>query len=191
MLCATIAIAHQCFFLTHVWLEVLIWPFFNFLLSEPWGVGIGEFLTWIMIYKCGFVKVREGLRKKKSRRSDPEDKFVINSGKLLKPNFCENFCPYKLFLFLCHSFWMTLWVFLQYFRFSLEHIVIIFGQGLPVRAWEEKKQRREMQAGNQPHASRVLREVQNMFLISNAVPVSFLHRLVENCAGSVLREWIL
>jgi len=29
------------------------------------------------------------------------------------------------------------------------------------------------------------------FLISNAVPVSFLHRLVENCAGSVLREWIL
>ena len=103
-----------------------------------------------MIYKCGFVKVREGLRKKKSRRSDPEDKFVINSGKLLKPNFCENFCPYKLFLFLCHSFWMTLWVFLQYFRFSLEHIVIIFGQGLLVRAWEEKKQRREMQAGNQP-----------------------------------------
>jgi hypothetical protein len=35
-----------------------------------------------MIYKCGFVKVREGLRKKKSRKSDPEDKFVINSGKL-------------------------------------------------------------------------------------------------------------
>ena len=30
-----------------------------------------------------------------------------------------------------------------------------------------------------------------MFLKSNTVPVSFLHRLVENCAGSVLREWIL
>ena len=30
-----------------------------------------------------------------------------------------------------------------------------------------------------------------MFLISNTVPVSFLHRLVENCASSVLWEWIL
>ena len=30
-----------------------------------------------------------------------------------------------------------------------------------------------------------------MFLILNELPVSFLHRLVENCAGSVLREWIL
>ena len=36
--------------------------------------------------------------KKKSRKSDPEDKFVINSGKLWKPNFFENFCPY------CFSF---------------------------------------------------------------------------------------
>ena len=56
----------------------------------------------------------------------------------------------------------------------------------------KEKQRREMQPGNQPHASWVLREVQKMFFfISNPVPVSFLHRLVENCAGSVLREWIL
>ena len=78
------------------------------------------------------------------------------------------------------------------FPFFTRTFVIIFGQGLPVRAWEEKKQRREMQPGNQPHASWVLREVQKYFFdIENAVPVSFLHRLVENCAGSVLREWIL
>ena len=84
-----------------------------------------------MIYKYGFVKVREGLRKKNPEKVIQRINLSLILESCENPTFLKTFAHTVSLL----TFFLNDPVgFPPIFPFSLEHIVIIFGQGLPVRA---------------------------------------------------------
>ena len=99
----------------------------------------------------------------------------------------------------CFTFLDDSWMILQYFHFSLEHFMVIFGQvfcGVQPgctcfnlwihgvrRNLEKKIEGESRNAAKRRLTVSFYGKLKLMFLTSNAVPVSFLYRIVENRAG--------
>ena len=99
----------------------------------------------------------------------------------------------------CFTFLDYSWMILQYFHFSLEHFMVIFGQvfcGVQPgctcfnlwihgvrRNLEKKIEGESRNAAKRRLTVSFYGKLKLMFLTSNAVPVSFLYRIVENRAG--------